>query len=105
MRNNKYGNCKTTVDGITFDSHKEAVRYAELRLLEKGGVIRDLRRQERFEIVPKSRHGRALYYVADFVYVENDKTVVEDVKGVRTPIYRLKKRLVAERYGIEIKEV
>jgi hypothetical protein len=58
-----------------------------------------------FVLVEKSEHGRALKYLADFVYFQDGKQVVEDVKGVRTPVYRLKKRLVAEKYGIEIREI
>jgi hypothetical protein len=101
---NKYHNKKTVVDGITFDSKREAERYCDLRLLEKGKVIENLERQKRFELIPKSEHGKALYYVADFVYSENGKKVVEDCKGVRTAVYALKRRLVAERYGFQIKE-
>lgn len=103
----KYNARKTTVDNIEFDSAKEARRYAELRLLEKAGKIRDLERQKKFEICAKSKGRRALYYIADFVYWDNEANmiVVEDVKGYKTPVYNLKKRLVYERYGIEIKEV
>lgn len=103
----KYNARKTTVDGIEFDSAKEARRYAELRLLEKAGKIRDLELQKKFEICAKSKGRRALYYIADFVYWDNERNmiIVEDVKGYRTPVYNLKKRLVYERYGIEIKEV
>ena len=101
---NKYHNSKTSVDGIRFDSKREANRYMELKLLEKAGVIKDLRRQVPYVIINKSRYGRAIKYVADFVYLENGQLVVEDVKGVRTPVYRLKKRLMAEVYGIEVKE-
>jgi hypothetical protein len=104
-RFNKYQNQTTLVDGIAFDSKREARRYAELRLLEKGGVISGLETQKRYEIVPKSAYGRALYYIADFVYTENGKSVIEDVKGVKTQIYVLKKRLIAEQYGIKIQEI
>lgn len=100
----KYHNSKTVIDGIRFDSKKEAKRYLELKILEKAGVIKDLRRQVPYVIINKSRYGRAIKYVADFVYYEGDKLVVEDVKGVRTPVYKLKKRLMAERFGIEVKE-
>lgn len=100
----KYHNSKTVIDGIRFDSKKEAKRYLELKILEKAGVIKDLRRQVPYVIINKSRYGRAIKYVADFVYYEDDKLVVEDVKGVLTPLYKLKKRLMAEVYGIEVKE-
>lgn len=103
----KYNARKTTVDGIEFDSAKESKRYAELKLLERGGLIRDLERQKKFEICAKSKGGRALYYIADFVYWDNvgNQIIVEDVKGYKTPVYNLKKRLMYEKYGIEIKEV
>ena len=100
----KYHNCKTIVDGIRFDSKKEAKRYLELKILEKAGVIKELKRQVPYILIDKSCYGRAIKYVADFVYLENGQLVVEDVKGVRTPVYKLKKRLMAEVYGIEIKE-
>jgi hypothetical protein len=99
---------KTTVDGITFDSRKEADRYLTLKAMEKEGSIRDLRRQVRYELVPAfdvaGRHYRPVFYVADFVYVEDGKEVVEDVKGMRTDVYRLKSKLFARRYGVSVKE-
>lgn len=100
----KYHNSKTVIDGIRFDSKKEAKRYLELKILEKAGAIQDLKRQVPYVLINKSRYGRAIKYVADFVYLENGQLVVEDVKGVRTPVYKLKKRLMAERFGIEVKE-
>lgn len=100
----KYRNKKTSVDGIRFDSKREANRYMELKLLERAGIIKGLKRQVTYILIDKSRYGRAIKYVADFVYYEDDKLVVEDVKGVRTPVYKLKKRLMAEVYGIEVKE-
>lgn len=106
-RTSKYHNTKTTVDGITFDSKKEANRYQELKLLNRVGEIKDLRLQEPYVLIDKSNHGRAIKYIADFVYYDNSlqKEVVEDTKGYRTDVYKLKKRLMAERYGIDIKEV
>ena len=95
---------KTKVGELTFDSKHEADRWFALRLLERGGYIKNLERQVRIELIPKSRFGRAIVYVADFVYEENGNKVIEDAKGVRTDVYRLKKRLVAERYGIVIRE-
>lgn len=104
----KYRAKKTTVDGITFDSRKEASRYLALKGIEADGLIEDLRRQVRYELVPAfdvdGRHYRPVYYVADFVYVEDGQEVVEDVKGVRTDVYRLKSKLFAKRYGMSIKE-
>lgn len=105
---NKYHAKKTTVDGITFDSRNEANRYLALKGMEEDGIIGNLRRQVRYELVPAfdvdGRHYRPVYYVADFVYVEDGKDVVEDVKGVRTDVYKLKSKLFAQKYGMSIKE-
>jgi hypothetical protein len=102
---NKYGNVKTvTSDGIKHDSKKEADRWCELLLLQRAGVIKDLKRQVKFELLPKQDGERAVYYIADFVYMENGKKVVEDVKGCRTEVYKLKKKMMLYVYGIRIKE-
>ena len=106
MRKTKYGNKKITIDGITFDSLKEGKRYRELKLLERGGVISNLELQPRFDITIDGTY--VAHYKADFRYIdqEKQKTVVEDVKGVRTPVYRLKKKLVEALYrGTVIEEV
>lgn len=104
----KYHAKKTTVDGITFDSRREADRYLVLKGMEEDGSIEDLRRQVRYELIPAfdvdGRHYRPVFYVADFVYTEDGKDVVEDVKGMRTDVYRLKSKLFAKRYGKAIKE-
>lgn len=102
---NKYNAKKTYVDGIAFDSKKEAKRYQELKLLERGGVISDLDYQVKFELIPKQEGERPCYYVADFVYTENGKKVVEDVKGFRTDVYKLKRKLMLLVHSIRIKEV
>lgn len=99
----KYHAEKTEVDGIKFDSKKEAQRYKELKLLERAGEIHDLQLQVPYTLIPKSEHGRAVKYIADFVYFENGKRVVEDTKGFRTKEYKLKKRMMAE-IGIDIRE-
>ena len=104
-KKSKYGAVKTEVDGIMFDSKREASRYQELRLLEQAGEIAKLRLQVPYILFPKNEHGRALKYIADFVY--NDDTgalVVEDAKGHSTDVYKIKRRLMAELKGIEIKE-
>ncbi len=101
---NKYKNEKQLLDGKKFDSKKEAGRYAQLLLLEKAKKISDLQTQVPFILIEKSQHGRAIKYIADFVYNENGQIVVEDTKGAKTAVYRLKKRLMAEKYGIVIKE-
>ena len=104
-RRNKYGNHKTEVDGIVFDSRKEANRYAELLMMEKAGIIKDLLRQVRFEIVPKVKGNgetsRARFYVADFTYTQDGQKVIEDVKSPATradKVYSLKKALMIWKY-------
>lgn len=108
----KYKAQKTTVDGITYDSRKEAQRAQELRLMLKAGIISNLREQVPYELIPaqKNEYGkvieRAVIYKADFVYDdEKGKTVVEDTKGVRTKEYILKRKLLLYMYGIRIREV
>lgn len=103
-KRSKYHAVKTVLDDIKFDSKKEAKRYIQLKQMEKAGLIKKLQLQVPFVLVDKSCYGREIKYVADFVYIENGAEIVEDVKGVKTPVYRLKKRLMAERYGIKIKE-
>ncbi len=101
----KYGNIKTvTSDGIKHDSIKEANRWCELNLLLRAGVIQDLQRQVKFELLPKQEGERAVYYIADFVYTENGKRIVEDAKGMRTKEYKLKKKMMLYFHGIRIKE-
>lgn len=104
----KYHARKTVIDGITFDSRKEADRYLVLKGMEEDGLIEDLRRQVRYELVPAfdvdGKHYRPVCYVADFVYREDGREVVEDVKGVRTDVYKLKSKLFARRYGMSVRE-
>jgi len=101
----KYHAKKTVVDGITFASKREATRYTELKLMQRAGVISDLRRQVKYELIPKQQGERAVSYIADFVYTEGGQTVAEDVKGVRTPVYKIKKKLMLWRHGVRIREV
>lgn len=104
-KNNKYHAHKVKVDGITFDSKHEADRYQELKLLQKANEIYDLQRQVPYMLIEKSEYGREIRYIADFVYRKGlNEVVVEDAKGVRTKEYKLKKRLMAEKYGIIILE-
>lgn len=108
----KYRAIKTVIDGVTFDSRKEGRRYRELRLLERSGVIKDLCLQPRFLLQEAySKNGKAvrkIEYIADFSYydLEKDKFVVEDVKGVKTDVYRLKKKIFEYKYpDLEISEI
>lgn len=105
---NKFNAKKTTVDGIEFDSAREAKRYTRLRALEEAGEIQHLRLQVPFELVPSFECDgvkyREMRYVADFVYVRDGKVVVEDCKGFKTPEYKLKKKLMAYVNHINIEE-
>lgn len=125
MRKNKYSNRKTILDGITFDSVKEARRYQELKLMEKAGEISCLEMQQKYVLIPaqyehlsreeyvkgkgKKTKGKCIErecsYVADFVYVQNGEIIVEDTKGFRTRDYILKRKMMLFFYGIRIKEV
>ena len=126
----KYGNSKVVVDGITFDSQKEAQRYWELKLLQRAGKITDLQLQREFELIPAQYETYARYgktgkrlqdgkrciekgctYKADFCYMQDGKLVVEDTKGYRDPAsagyakFVIKRKLLLWRHGIKIKEI
>ena len=134
-RKTKLGNKKCVLDGIEFDSRREAGRYRELKLLERAGKITDLCLQVRYELIPAAfeevptgevykrgeRKGEPKYkrvcvehgvdYIADFVYLEDGNTVVEDAKGYRDPesatykVFVLKRKLMLYLHGIRVKEV
>ena len=105
----KYNNKITELDGIKFHSRKESLRYSQLKLYEKGGLIENLRLQVAYELIPKlvinGKTERAIKYVADFVYTDtvNNREVVEDVKGMITDIFKIKYRLMKQIYNIDIK--
>lgn len=102
----KYGAKRTVVDGITFASKKEAAHYQKLKMMEKAGEIRNLELQPTFVLVPKVGRDRAVHYIADFRYQDKEgNTVIVDVKGMATPVYRIKKRLMKHVHDIEIREV
>jgi hypothetical protein len=103
-KRHKYGAVPVTIDGIRFASKKEGKRYAELKILAKAGEIRGLELQPEFLI--RIRGDNIFTYKADFSYrTREGHRVVEDVKGVRTPLYRLKKKIVEAIYDIEIVEI
>lgn len=109
---NKYGNKKVKRDGMIFDSKLEEARYCQLKLLERAKEIKDLRRQVTFELQPKYKKGDKyilpINYVADFVYydVRKGKTIVEDTKGFKTDVYKLKKKMFEYLYSeLEITEI
>ena len=106
----KYRNVKTVVDGITFDSKREAAHYGALKALEAAGEISCLRLQVPFvladAVVLDGRKRPARKYVADFVYRRKDGSLaVVDVKGMKTDVYTLKRHLMASIYGIEVQEI
>lgn len=130
MIKRKYNNKKIIVDGIKFDSKKEALRYKELKMLERAGIIHDLQRQVKYTLIPaqyeltgevytkgkdkgKPKKGRLIErecaYYADFVYMQNDNTIVEDVKGYRDGqaynLFVIKRKLMLYVHGIIIKEL
>jgi hypothetical protein len=104
----KYNNVKVEIDGIKFDSKREAKRYSELRLLANGQEITNLQLQVPFELIPAQKGGLRkelpMKYIADFVYYENGKRVIEDTKGVKTKDYVIKRKLM-KLNGNEITEV
>ena len=120
----KYNSKKVIVDDIKFDFRKEANRWFELRMLERAGKISNLQRQYKFVLIPTQieqyeRYGKTgkrlldgqrviekeCAYYADFVYYEDGKLVAEDVKGFRTEVYKIKRKMMLEKYGIRIKEI
>lgn len=119
--NNKYKNKKVVIDGLVFDSKREAKRYGELLLLEKVGAITNLQRQVKYVLIPAQREpdtvgarggihkGKLIEkecaYFADFVYQQDGETVVEDTKGMRTTDYVIKRKLMLYRHGIRIREI
>lgn len=117
----KYRNKKTVVDGIEFQSCKEAKRWSELRILERAGEIQHLSRQVKFVLIPTQREpgtigkrggvkpGKVIEkecaYFADFFYTENGVPVVEDAKGYRTEVFKIKKKLMLHVHGIRVREI
>lgn len=99
----KYNNVKTTVDRITFDSKKEAARYQELKLMERAGIISELELQPEYELSVNNKP--VCKYRADFAYIRDGVRIVEDVKGLKTDVYRIKNKLMKAIYNIEIKEI
>lgn len=122
MKQSKYHSTKVTYGGMTFDSRKEYRRYQTLQMLEKGGVITNLRRQVRYELIPNQYTTKTIQlktmqkqkqvlverkveYVADFVYEQDGTTIVEDTKGFRTADYIIKRKLMLWVHGIKIEEI
>jgi len=114
---NKYGNTKVEYAGIKFDSKKECGRYVELLLMQESGAICELTVKPVYELIPSQKTDsgtmRALKYTPDFRYVQDGQVVVEDVKGydrktgkyLTTEAYKIKKKLLYERYKLLVREV
>ena len=103
-KKSKYKAVKTEINGIKFDSKKEARRYKELKILEKADEIKSLELQPRFLLQEKFKYNgktiRKIEYIADFRYIdEKGNTVVEDVKGMKTEVYKIKKKIFLKIYG------
>lgn len=110
VKQNKYHNKKVEYDGIKFDSQKEKSWYIKFKLMEKAGEIHDLKMQFPFTLIEtfklQDKTYRKTIYKADFTFIDKEgKYHVIDVKGIRTDVYKLKKKLMAWKYGIEIEEV
>lgn len=111
---NKYLNKEVVVDGVRFQSKHEATRWCELKYMERAGLIYDLQRQVPFVLIPTQKDEitgkvieRECKYIADFTYrsCKTGRIVVEDAKGAKTEVYKLKKKIMLYRHGIQIKEV
>lgn len=107
----KYRNKKIKTKDGTFDSLREFQRWQELKLLERAGEIGNLHRQTTFGLIPPQRVNgklieRGVKYIADFTYItKNGQFVVEDAKGIRTDVYKIKRKLMLQVHGIQIREV
>ncbi len=105
---NKYRNKKVQVDMYVFDSIAESRRYKELKLLEKAGEISNLQLQPRFLLQDSFKKNGKTYrkveYIADFMYLQDGKNIVEDVKGIQTDVFKLKHKLFEKLYpDLELK--
>lgn len=110
VQQSKYHSTKTTVNGITFDSQKEARRYSELLILFESGKISDLRLQVNFTLqegftTHDGKRIKPIVYKADFAYCLDGQFIIEDVKGVKTKEYLMKKKMLRDKFGFDIMEV
>ena len=111
-KESKYHSKKVIIDEIEFDSKKEATRYSQLKILEKAGLIKNIELQKVFELQPSFKKNgktyRKITYKADFYYFDNHlgKYIVEDTKGFKTEVYKIKKKLFEYKYSdLELLEV
>lgn len=109
IKTNKYHNNKIEYDGILFDSKKEMSYWIKFKLMEKSGKISDLKRQVKFILQPSYEFNgktiRQISYIADFTYIQDKQMHIIDAKGVKTEVYKLKKKMFEYKYGIEIEEL
>lgn len=107
-KQSKYKNKKVIYNGIKFDSQKERNYYVKLKLLEEKGIISNLKLQVKFELQPSFKFNgktiRSINYIADFTYIQDNKLHIVDTKGVRTEVYKIKKKMMQYK-GYEIEEV
>jgi hypothetical protein len=107
-KKNKYSNKKVIIDNIKFDSKREAARYKQLKILESSGKIVDLELQPKYILQESFKYNdqtiRAITYSADFRYIDvsSGQLIVEDVKGMKTDVYKLKKKLFLKKYGNDL---
>lgn len=111
MPQNKYSARKTVCgSGHTHDSRREAVRCNELHLMQRAGEISDLRVQVAYDLIPSMKYEdmpneRSVKYIADFVYTKDGKTIIEDTKGMQTPAYIIKRKLLKKLYCVDGKAI
>lgn len=101
----KYKSKKITIDGITFASKAEGMRYSTLKIHERAGLIQNLNLQQKFKYLDDAGKKTLFTYIADFSYERDGQAIIEDVKGFATPTYKLKKKLIEDRFSIKIHEV
>lgn len=104
VAHNKYNNRRINTEDGWFDSQRELKRWQELKLMARAGEISDLARQVKFELIPRIGSLRPIIYIADFVYTQKGRRVVEDSKGFRDRVYKLKARLMLWQHQITILE-
>lgn len=100
----KYNNRRVNTADGWFDSERELRRWKELKLLEHSGVIKNLRRQVKYRLIPRAGSSREISYIADFVYDQGGKEVIEDSKGFRDRVYKIKRRLMMWVHNVVILE-
>ena len=101
-KKSKYGNKKVVFEGFTYDSKRELQRYLFLKDAEDKGIISNLQRQVKFNLIPANSVYRALTYVADFTFNVNDRYIVADAKGLVLPEFKIKQKIFYDKYKNQI---